>query len=67
MHEVPFAAYYEHHLQDMLSCFSPRELARLPPFPFPKELFPPGMSKHHGVVKAGRARTTSFVRAYYCT
>jgi hypothetical protein len=22
--------------------FTPRELARLPPFPFPKELFPPG-------------------------
>lgn len=28
--------------QEMLSCFTPRELARLPPFPFPKELFPPG-------------------------
>ncbi|GFR47297.1 hypothetical protein Agub_g8984, partial [Astrephomene gubernaculifera] len=29
-------------IRDMLSCFTPRELARLPPFPFPKELFPPG-------------------------
>ncbi|GLI65651.1 hypothetical protein VaNZ11_009251 [Volvox africanus] len=29
-------------IRAMLSCFTPRELARLPPFPFPKELFPPG-------------------------
>ncbi|EFJ44630.1 molecular chaperone, partial [Volvox carteri f. nagariensis] len=29
-------------IKAMLSCFTPRELARLPPFPFPKELFPPG-------------------------
>ncbi|KAG2484955.1 hypothetical protein HYH03_016253 [Edaphochlamys debaryana] len=29
-------------IREMLSCFTPRELSRLPPFPFPKELFPPG-------------------------
>ncbi|KXZ47821.1 hypothetical protein GPECTOR_32g433 [Gonium pectorale] len=29
-------------IRDMLACFTPRELSRLPPFPFPKELFPPG-------------------------
>ncbi|PNH12507.1 DnaJ subfamily B member 11 [Tetrabaena socialis] len=29
-------------IREMLSCFTPRELARLPPFPFPKELFPAG-------------------------
>ncbi|MEW5303195.1 MAG: hypothetical protein WDW36_005911 [Sanguina aurantia] len=31
-----------HALMDMMSGLSTRELSRLPPFPFPKELFPPG-------------------------
>jgi hypothetical protein len=28
--------------QDMLEGLGPEEIAELPPFPFPKELFPPG-------------------------